>query len=258
MLHWGIGPLIFANLGFYLPVILLEFVVPASKSGLSYGKLSRDKSLARTREAVPFATQLACAVWEMSGPTAMLNACISAYLLPFVVGRNSTYVWSLSELLSLGCLLQLSMMELVGDFGLYVGHLLLHRVEFLWQFHSMHHKIDTPSPVSTLYIHPIDKTIQGGLPLILAAFVCRPHPAVFSLYVGLRVCENVLNHSGLDAWYVDLLTLKMLPGRAKIAHHDAHHKYGNYRGAKNLGENFWLWDYVFGTYRNPKGKVAVL
>jgi sterol desaturase/sphingolipid hydroxylase (fatty acid hydroxylase superfamily) len=30
---------------------------------------------------------------------------------------------------------------------------------------------------------------------------------------------------------------------------DAHHRYGGRPGkGMNLGENFWVWDYIFGTY----------
>ena len=47
---------------------------------------------------------------------------------------------------------------------------------------------------------------------------------------------------------VDLLTLKILPLRARIAHHDYHHKFSCHAGsAKNYGEAFWIWDWVFGT-----------
>ena len=84
--------------------------------------------------------------------------------------------------------------------------------------------------------------------MILATALVRPHPLTYNVYIALRIGENVLNHSGLDSWVVDVLSLKFLPGRARIAHHDYHHYYSNYsRNAKNYGENFWLWDWAFGT-----------
>lgn len=44
------------------------------------------------------------------------------------------------------------------------GHRVQHEVAFLWKFHAKHHAIDTPSPFSTLFIHPLDATLQvrGG------------------------------------------------------------------------------------------------
>lgn len=101
----------------------------------------------------------------------------------------------------------------------------------------------------------MDATLQGGLPMVLAAIVTQPHPLVFTFYIFTRIAENVVNHSGLDHWFVNLITLKCIPGRASIAHHDGHHKYSNYKGkAKNYGENFWIWDWVFGTMRKSTTK----
>lgn len=43
------------------------------------------------------------------------------------------------------------------------GHRVQHEFAFLWKFHAKHHAIDTPSPFSTLFIHPVDATLQVGL-----------------------------------------------------------------------------------------------
>ena len=102
--------------------------------------------------------------------------------------------------------------------------------------------------MSTLYIDPIDKTIQGGIPLIVAALVVNPHPWVMALYAAVRVSENVLNHTGLDEGWVNVLSLKCLPLRASVSHHDRHHRFSSYsHNAKNFGEAFWVWDWAFGT-----------
>jgi sterol desaturase/sphingolipid hydroxylase (fatty acid hydroxylase superfamily) len=55
----------------------------------------------------------------------------------------------------------------------------------------------------------------------------------------------------LDCWWINILSLKCLPGRASVAHHDAHHRFSNYsRNAKNYGESFVFWDWAFGTLSN--------
>uniref|UniRef100_A0A7S4PI00 Fatty acid hydroxylase domain-containing protein n=1 Tax=Paramoeba aestuarina TaxID=180227 RepID=A0A7S4PI00_9EUKA len=137
-------------------------------------------------------------------------------------------------------------------FFLYWGHRVQHEVEFLWKnFHYFHHQLITPTPVGTVFIHPIDATLQGGIPILLAAISTQPHPLTFACFAFCRVAENVANHSGTKWSLMDLLFLKCLPFRAGVIHHDSHHKFSNYsRNAKNYGEAFWLWDYVFGTFRN--------
>lgn len=84
---------------------------------------------------------------------------------------------------------------------------------------------------------------------MVAALIVQPHPLTLGTYVVLRTVDSVANHSGLDSRLFDALTLKSLPCRASVAHHDVHHLYSNRAdaSAKNFGENFWLWDWAFGT-----------
>jgi len=118
----------------------------------------------------------------------------------------------------------------------------------LWDYHKYHHLIDTPTAVSTACIDGLDATVQAGIPTMGAAVLMQPHPLTFCAYAYARVAENVLNHCGMEHWLLNLVFLKFLPGRAGVANHDAHHRYSNYaKNAKNFGENFWLWDWAFGT-----------
>jgi sterol desaturase/sphingolipid hydroxylase (fatty acid hydroxylase superfamily) len=49
----------------------------------------------------------------------------------------------------------------------------------------------------------------------------------------------------------------VLPLRASIKHHDAHHRFSNHsKNAKNYAESFWIFDALFGTRSSLTG-VAV-
>lgn len=74
-------------------------------------------------------------------------------------------------------------------------------------------------------IAQLDATLQGGLPMALAAAVARPCPAALYAFFFFRVAENTLNHSGLDSPLLDALCLKSLPLRVGAAFHDSHHKW---------------------------------
>lgn len=117
-------------------------------------------------------------------------------------------------------------LQLIGDFFLYWGHRIQHEIPFLWEHcHKVHHSLDSPTPVGTLYIDAIDATLQGGLPMMLAILLVRPDLFTMYLYIALRVGENAFNHSGIDNPIINIITLKFLPLRASIAHHDSHHKF---------------------------------
>jgi sterol desaturase/sphingolipid hydroxylase (fatty acid hydroxylase superfamily) len=272
---FSVLPFVAANVGYWLTALPLEFIlsrVLAERRGQPKGKMreapsvfwwsywfrlieygnqkSRADAIDETRSQVPFATQLKGAVVQIAGPMALLGAGGASLLLPHLL-PTATEPWP--SLREFGW--QLVVMELVGDFGLYWGHRIQHESEYLWEhFHSKHHSVGTPSPVSTLYIDGVDATLQATLPLLLAAVAARAHPVSFIVYVYLRIAENTLNHCGMESPLLDLVSLKFLPGRAANSHHDYHHRYSNYGSAtgqaKNYGENFWIWDAAFGTAGN--------
>ena len=252
---WGVGGYLASAVGYFLFSLLLEMLISiplGQQYIITYGK-SREVEREQTRAKVSFRTQLTGAAWEMLGPPGVLNAAVAAVLLPWLVNPAEEALPSLSSLLA-----GWGVMVIVNDFTLYWGHRVQHESDFLWErCHSVHHTIGSPTPVSTVYIDPIDMTLQGGIPILTACAAAAMagwlHPVTFYVFVCARVGENVYNHSGLDCWWTDILSLKCLPGRASVAHHDAHHRFSNYaRNAKNYGESFWVWDWAFGTLSNAR------
>ena len=125
-----------------------------------------------------------------------------------------------------GCLILLFIMFYIQTYLAPKGHRIQHEIPFLWEHcHKVHHTLDSPTPVGTLYIDAIDATLQGGLPMMLAMLIVRPDLFTTYLYIALRVGENAVNHSGIDNPIINFITLKSFPFRASVAHHDSHHKF---------------------------------
>lgn len=249
-LCWGVGSSVSAIIGFYSTVIVLELAsyLGVTNQSLSYSTTkTREQALQQIRAKIPFTRQLREASWTILGVPMWINTLIASLLFPFIMSQPARVLPTLWELCC-----TFPVLYLLGDFFLYWGHRVQHESEWLWNnSHYYHHQVTTPSPITTAFIHPIDATLQAGLPIIMAAAIVRPHPVTYYLFTALRIAENVLNHSGLDSWFVDLISLKCLPMRASIRHHDMHHHFSNYsRNAKNYGEFFLLWDWLFGTLRS--------
>eukprot|EP00775_Hariotina_reticulata_P010762 gene10762-10918_t len=250
-LLWGVGSVLSSGVGFYLAAFVLEQVLSCGwldNSLICYtssNDVPRKQLLAATHKRIPFSKQFKGCFHTLFGLQCIVNGAVLALIMQWAHGGRSV-TWLPATAVS--AVLQFVGLAVMADFGLYWGHRVQHESKFLWRFHSYHHAIDTPSPFSTLYIHPVDAALQGGIPLALAAVVVRPNPVILYLFLAARLAENAINHSGFDSWLVNLLTLKLLPFRALPAFHDAHHKYSNHAlNAKNYGESFWVWDAVFGT-----------
>lgn len=251
ILCWGVGAVLSAQIGFWVTALAMEWLCNqpwTAKWTITYNRTARADRLGKTQERIPFQTQVAKVVWESFGPNFLLNG-VASYFLLSLIDTPRLELPSVSSAIT-----SFTLLHFIGDFFLYWGHRIQHEIPLLWKLHSFHHQVDTPSPISTIYIDSIDATLQGGLPLLFSALIIQPHPLIMYWYIITRVAENCLNHSGLEYPLLNWLYFKVVPGRATVSHHDSHHMFsgkGNGRNAKNYAEFFWIWDYVFGTYRNP-------
>lgn len=254
----GVGPVaVFAG-AFLFSSISLEILTSQTwteKYAISYpGSGTRAVALKKTRNSVPLSTQLFkseySVLYSMFGAAAFIGGVINYFLFKYVfkdaMVAYTTYPgWQ-------QFLWHMLLTHLVDDFFLYWGHRIQHDIPYLWEnFHKVHHSLETPTSFGTIYIHGNDATLQGSLPVILSWLIVRPHPLTMYAHFAFRIFENAVNHSGLDWLPLNILSLKVLPFRASVAHHDAHHRYSHYgKNAKNYGEFFWVWDWVFGTLRS--------
>src|SRR5579864_3780865 len=84
----------------------------------------------------------------IAGLAGLAMALVEAPLLWRVAGYVSARQWGLSPLLTRNPVLRVVIAVLLLDYGLYVWHVLTHRVPFLWRFHLVHH-IDLDLDAST-------------------------------------------------------------------------------------------------------------
>jgi len=249
-LCWGLLPLLAAMIGFNSACWSMEWLLTVSfmdKYHIVYGKgesFSRRNALTLTWSKVGWDTQRRLTWWQVCGPLSL--ALFMSFAFPMVGTVPTQRYPSLEEFL-----FHFVILAFMADFFLYWGHRVQHENEFLWKrCHSKHHTLITPTPVGANYAHGVDAFLQS-FGIIVSGLLIGPHPITFSCYVSCHVSNIALNHSGIDCWWINLITLKILPFRCRNIQHDAHHKFSNYGpNAKNFGEMFWVWDWLFGTLSN--------
>lgn len=254
---WGIGPALAAPVTVLGCAFALEWLTDlpwAQQYLIVYGDSeSREENRRKTHEKVPWRTQLFGTMATVMGPANIVMTVLNRCSLGNLYGVPEDPLPAISAFA-----FDFVMMSLVGDFFLYWGHRVQHEVKFLWDnFHSYHHSVGTPSPISVAYINQVDATLQAAIPLFMCALIVGPHPVTYLLYAMFHLSNNVVNHSGMHAPLLNLITLKFLPFRVDNRHHDSHHRFSNYWNgtgskAKNHGEMYWIWDWAFGTLSDTK------
>jgi sterol desaturase/sphingolipid hydroxylase (fatty acid hydroxylase superfamily) len=160
------------------------------------------------------------------------------------IGIPHLVVWDIAEWPAWARLLTLF---LARDFIQWNIHRLLHRVDWLWKLHQVHHSTEEMGFAAHLRYHPMETVVYRTLeylPLALVGFGLTDFFAVhlFTLAIGH------LNHSNV---YLPLGKLRYVFNnpQAHTWHHAKvlpDHPYG-----ANFGISLNCWDYLFGTAYFP-------
>ncbi len=148
-----------------------------------------------------------------------------------------------------------------ADFGLFVGHWLMHKVPLLWEFHKVHHSAQVMTPITVYRQHPIDDILNISMSAVCAGIA----EGVFGFAIGLS--PHLIVVLGLNvvvfAFYVFGFNLRHShvwlsygPTISKIfvspAQHQIHHSDQPKHFDKNMGFIFSLWDRMAGTAYIPE------
>jgi len=259
---YGIGPVVAVFLGLIFNTIWLEWLTAQpfmQKYLVTYSKSeSRADAVKKTQKKVSWRDQFLDSLWQVGGPMNVIGCVFMRYALEYLQGGLPAT--PLPPTL-LGFMIDFWLLAMIADFFLYWGHRIQHENKYLWDnCHSVHHRLLSPTASSTAYIEPRDAMLQSAIPLLMSAFIVRPHFITHLCYLFHHLQNNALNHSGIAPNIIlDVLTLKMLPLRSGSVFHDCHHRFSS-GGAGGSGKNYaewtWVWDYIFGTY-STSHEVAV-
>ncbi|HRH17245.1 MAG TPA: sterol desaturase family protein [Aquabacterium sp.] len=136
---------------------------------------------------------------------------------------------------------------LVFDFMFYVTHRMAHEVDFFWRFHSIHHCAHRLSFLNASRVHPVDIIWRRLVPLFVAYQTGVSAEAVIvANTIGATLA--VITHMNVDFKFG---ALNYVFGTNEM--HRWHHS-DKIEEAKNFSV-IMLWDQLFGTYVNPKGRA---
>ena len=164
---------------------------------------------------------------------------------------------SLINLSELALWSQLLIFFLVLDFVQWFTHVLLHRFNFLWRFHKVHHSVKEMGFAAHLRYHWMEnifyKPLKVFAVMLLGGF--EPEQAFIVHFVAIAIGH--LNHANIKLSYGALKYIFNNP-----VMHLYHHAYSlpkSKRYGVNFGISLSLWDYIFKTNYIPEvsGKIKL-
>jgi len=158
---------------------------------------------------------------------------------------NSTFGFVNFKLSNIGTLpnwLQLIFMFLYIDFLSYLGHVLMHKIPFLWKLHKVHHAAEELDVFNAGKGHIIENfvyTLIGYIPLAIIGFNVADSFIVFLIIYTF----SIFTHCNIN---IPLGPLKYIFNNPQM--HIWHHDKG-IRGKTgvNFGDALSIWDFFFTT-----------
>jgi sterol desaturase/sphingolipid hydroxylase (fatty acid hydroxylase superfamily) len=135
---------------------------------------------------------------------------------------------------------------LLLDYGIYVWHVLTHKVPFLWRFHLVHHVDLDMDTTTALRFHAVDMVISIPWRLMQNAVV-GASPRAHRAWETFFFASVIFHHSNtrlpwsLERRLVRVLTTPRLHG----IHHSARREHTDANWSSGLS----LWDWLHGTGR---------
>lgn len=142
------------------------------------------------------------------------------------------------------------------DLRVYLVHLAMHKIPFLWEFHKIHHSATTLNPITQYRLHPIELIINNLSHVFVSSFLI----GFFDYFYAVSV--DIITYLEINIFTVLFLfwgsTLRHSHVKLKYFHeleryllspfqHQVHHSNNPAHFDKNLGSKLAIWDWIFGT-----------
>ncbi len=127
----------------------------------------------------------------------------------------------------------------------YLVHFLLHKVPFMWKFHTVHHSDTHVDVTSGTRHHPIDFIFREFFALI-GIFIAGLPVAYYLIYRVLTILFTYFSHADikLPNWLDKTISYVFISPNT----HKFHHHHVMPWTDTNFGNIFSIWDRIFGTF----------
>src|SRR5438105_408251 len=164
--------------------------------------------------------------------------------------------WGLLKRLDLPGWLELPLSVALLDYTLYLWHVLVHKVPFLWRFHRVHH-IDLDLDASTaVRFHFAEMVIS--VPWRAAQVVLvGASPLSLSVWQTLTLMEVIFHHSNVELPVEVERPLSRVLVTPRM--HGIHHSVVREETDSNWSSGLTLWDWLHGTLRLnvPQDEITI-
>ena len=156
---------------------------------------------------------------------------------------------------SLPTWVQLVVFFIILDFVQWFTHVILHRYEFLWRFHKVHHSVKEMGFAAHLRYHWMENIFYKPLKTFGVMILVGGEPEQAFIVHFAAIAIGHLNHANIKITWGPLKYI-FNNSVMHLYHHVKALPEGNTRGI-NFGISLSIWDYIFKTNYIPEESGAI-
>ena len=157
--------------------------------------------------------------------------------------------FQLLEINSLSYGLRIFIFFIVVDFVQWLTHRLLHKFDFLWNFHKVHHSVKQMGFAAHLRYHWMEPVVYNSLKYIPLAIIGGFTAKDVAIVHFFNIVIGHLNHANIN-WNYGFLKYILNNPKMHIWHHAKELPKERNKGV-NFGITLSIWDYLFKTNYIP-------
>ena len=145
--------------------------------------------------------------------------------------------------------IQLIIFFVVLDFFQWLTHIMMHRYDFLWKFHKVHHSVKEMGFAAHFHYHWMENILYKPLKVFAVMLIGGFEPEQAYIVHFLAITIGHLNHSNIKLSYGPLKYIFNNP--VMHLHHHAYSSPNHHKNGVNFAISLSLWDYIFRTNHIP-------
>ncbi len=162
---------------------------------------------------------------------------------------------SIIDISNLPMWIQLLVFFVLSDFVQWFTHVILHRFNFLWRFHKVHHSVKEMGFAAHMRYHWMENIFYKPLKVLVVMLLGGFEPEQAYIVHFIAISIGHLNHSNIKLSYGPLKYVFNNP-----VMHLYHHAYTlpeKNRHGVNFGISLSIWDYIFKTNYIPEDSGTI-
>lgn len=210
----------------FISLFLLEYAFPRIKKFYYFKRIIRNLSLP------------------------LVYHVIAKFFVPFSAVGSAYWAsnnnWGILNYLNLPSVFKILFSVIILDCIIYWQHRIFHVVDWLWNYHRVHHVDRVLDVSSALRFHPVEFFLSTVIK-VFSVIIIGASPEGVILFEIILNGMAMFNHANIKfSTNIDFILRKVI---VTPDFHRSHHSNQHTLMNSNFGFNFAFWDYLFGSYR---------